>query len=107
MREKLSNKRFVDWTENEQTAAAEALAAFDLAGAVTRLHETDSEILLDHWAHDLTAICRTCREYIAHRRAQEGHSYLQSLLWLELEANKSLAQEFTTPPLTLAQPLAA
>jgi hypothetical protein len=90
---KLAAKPLADWTDADRSAADEALDAFDLAAALARRDEIDAKLLLDHWSHDLATLGRTCRDYIATRRAKDGRGYLANFLWLEAEANKLLAEQ--------------
>jgi hypothetical protein len=100
--ESLPTKPLAEWTAYDRAAAAEVLAAYDIAGTLARHDHVDLDLILAHWAHDLVAVCRACREYITHRRATEGSSYFTNLLWLESEAKKSLADDFN-PALTVAR----
>src|SRR5262245_12525058 len=90
---KLANKPLADWTDADHAAADEALDAFDLAAALARREDIDTELVLDHWSHDISRLGASCREYIAARRTKDGRAYLGSFLWLEAEANKRLAEQ--------------
>ena len=93
VRSNLGSKPPAEWTDAEKTAAIETLAAFDLAATLARRDKIDAALLLDHWGHEIATLGRTCRDFIADRRAAEGRAYLSSFLWLEAEANRALAEQ--------------
>jgi hypothetical protein len=103
LRDKLRNKPVGQWTDDEQAAASDLLAAFDLAGALARDNEPTKDLVLVHWSHEIVAVCRACRELIDVRRTHEGVSFLCSLLWLEAEAKRSLAEDFASTAIPILE----
>jgi hypothetical protein len=93
VRTNLGGKAVSEWTADEQAAAADVLAAFDLAAALARRDQIDVALLVDHWGHEIATVGRTCRDYITGRRSKEGRGYLANFHWLAAEADRQLAEQ--------------